>query len=472
MKTAALLLAAGAARRMGRCKQLLPLQGRPLLQHALDHLLASRVDSVVLVLGCEGERVLQSLSLPSGDRVRLVHNPDWRTGMASSLACGLLAAPEAEAVLVALGDLPAIPPAVVDRLIEEAARGGCTVVAPVFEGRRGHPVLFLRTHFDQLRALEGDSGGAGILRAHPGQVRLVPVDSPGILLDVDRPQDLFRLPGGEHLPLVVLRGGGDLASGVAHRLFVSGFPVVILELPQPRMIRRTVSFAEAVYRGQVRVEGVSARRVEDPLACPGEIPVLLDPEADTLRGLEPGVLVDARMLKANRGTCREQAPVVVGLGPGFQAGQDVDFVVETQRGHELGRVLLEGAAQPDTGIPGVLGGESSRRVVRAPGAGLFRVEREIGCLVQRGERLGRVGSSPVLSPLDGLLRGLLHDGLEVRAGEKIADVDPRGHQVDVHTLSDKSRAVGGGVLEAIMRGIFGQEVPAGRDGAARGHEHS
>ncbi len=472
MKTAALLLAAGAARRMGRLKQLLPLQGRPLLQHALDHLLASRVDWVVLVLGCEGDRVLQNLSLPAGDRVRLVHNPDWRAGMASSLACGLQAASEAEAVLVALGDLPAIPPAVVDLLIEEAARGGCTVVAPTFEGRRGHPVLFGRIHFDQLRALEGDSGGAGILRAHPGQVRLVPVDSPGILHDVDRPGDLFRLAGREDLPLVVLRGGGDLASGVAHRLFVSGFPVVILELPQPRMVRRTVSFAEAVYRGRVRVEGVSARRVEEPLACPGEIPVLVDPEADTLKSLQPGVLVDARMLKANRGTCRGQAPVVVGLGPGFLAGQDVDFVVETQRGHELGRVLLEGAARPDTGIPGVLGGEGARRVVRAPLAGLFRVEREIGCLVQRGERLGRVGSSPVLSPLDGLLRGLLHDGLEVRAGEKIADVDPRGDQVDVHTLSDKSRAVGGGVLEAAMRGLFGQKAPEDGDGCVLVEEWS
>jgi xanthine dehydrogenase accessory factor len=465
MKTVALLLAAGAARRMGRLKQLLPWQGRPMLQHALDHLLDSRVDSVVLVLGCEGERVLQNLSLSAGDRVRVVHNPDWRTGMASSLVCGLQAAPDAEAVLVALGDLPAIPPGVVDLLIEEAAQGGCTVVAPVYEGRRGHPVLFGRTHFDQLRALEGDSGGAGILRAHPGQVRLVPVDSSGILHDVDRLGDLFRLAGHEDLPLVVLRGGGDLASGVAHRLFVSGFPVLILELPQPRMVRRTVSFAEALYRGQVRIEGVSARRVEEPLACPGEIPVLVDPEAETLEELEPGVLVDARMLKANRGTCRGQAPVVVGLGPGFQAGQDVDFVVETQRGHDLGRVLLEGMARPDTGIPGILGGEGTRRVVRAPQAGLFRSEREIGELVRQGDRLGRVGSLPVLSSLDGLLRGLLHDGLEVRSGEKIADVDPRGDQVDVHTLSDKSRAVGGGVLEAVMRGLFGHKAFA--DGVGR-----
>lgn len=458
MKTVALLLAAGAGRRMGRLKQLLPMRGTPMLQHALDRLLASRVDSVVLVLGCEAERVLAQLRLPEGDRVRLARNPDWQTGMASSLACGLEAAPEAEAVLVALGDLPGVPPQVVDRLIEEAGKTGCTVVAPVFEGRRGHPVLFRRARFDQLRALEGDSGAAGILQADPRQVLLVPVDSPGILRDVDRPGDLMRLSGREGLPRVVLRGGGDLASGVAHRLFVSGFPVVILELPQPRMIRRTVCFAEAVYQGQVQVEGVPARLVEEPQACPGEIAVLVDPEALFLERLEPGVLVDARMLKLNRDTRRQQAPVVVGLGPGFVAGADVDFVVETQRGHDLGRVLATGAALPDTGIPGVLGGEGARRVVRSPVAGLFRVEREIGSLVTRGERLGRVGSSPVDSPLDGLLRGLLHDGLEVRSGEKIADVDPRGEKVDFRTLSDKSRAVAGGVLEAIMRGYFGSRT--------------
>jgi len=148
--------------------------------------------------------------------------------------------------------------------------------------------------------------------------------------------------------------------------------------------------------------------------------------------------------------------VVVGLGPGFVAGEDVHFVVETQRGHDLGRVLTRGAALPDTGVPGVLGGESARRVVRAPAAGILRVERQIGEIVRRGERLGWAGGAPVLSALDGILRGLLHEGLEVRQGEKIADVDPRGASVDVHTLSDKSRAIGGGVLEAVMRALFGR----------------
>lgn len=258
------------------------------------------------------------------------------------------------------------------------------------------------------------------------------------------------------LPLAVVRGGGDLGTGVAHRLFMAGFPVLILELAHPRAIRRTVCFAEAVYLGEHRVEGVAARRVEVlPQDLRAAIPILVDPAGEHLARLAPAALVDCRMLKRNLDTRRGQAQVVVGLGPGFTAGEDVDFVVETHRGHDLGRVLDRGAAMPDTGIPAVLGGEGARRVVKAPATGLFRAEQRIGALVGRGERLGSVDETPVLSSLEGLLRGLLQDGLEVRAGEKLADVDPRGAGVDAHTISDKSRAVAGGALEAIMRGLFG-----------------
>lgn len=269
------------------------------------------------------------------------------------------------------------------------------------------------------------------------------------------------------LPRVVVRGGGDLGTGVAHRLFMAGFPVLLLELPQPRMIRHTVCFGEAVYRGEHRVEEVVARLCRDlPEGDWDGIPVLVDPGGERLEALAPGVLVDARMLKGNHGTRRDQAPVVIGLGPGFTAGVDVDFVVETHRGHDLGRVLAEGAALPDTGIPGTLGGESSRRVVRAPAAGVFRPQRLLGETVASGDCLGRVGETPVHSALAGLLRGILHEGLEVRAGEKLADVDPRGPEVDVHTLSDKARAVAGGVLEAAMRALFGPLEAGARRGAA------
>lgn len=257
------------------------------------------------------------------------------------------------------------------------------------------------------------------------------------------------------LPLVVVRGGGDLGSGVVHRLVRAGFPVVLLELPQPRMIRSTVCFGLAVYEGRAEVEGVVAHLAGDPGEVSGGVPVLVDPEGSWIPRLRPAALVDARMLKRNLGTRPEQARVVVGLGPGFTAGEDVHFVVETHRGHDLGRVIARGAALPDTGIPGPLGGESARRVVKAPCAGVFEPLRRIGEMVGEGEELARVDGVPLRTPLSGLLRGLLRGGLEVQPGEKVADVDPRGAGIDVRTLSDKSRSVAGGALEAVMRGLFG-----------------
>lgn len=259
------------------------------------------------------------------------------------------------------------------------------------------------------------------------------------------------------LPLILVRGGGDLGTGVAHRLFMAGFPVVILELPRPRMIRSTVCFGSAVYDGECAVEGVVARSLGEPPAdIRDHVPVLVDAEGEWIPRLRPGGLVDARMLKSNRGTHPEQARVVVGMGPGFHAGRDVHFVVETHRGHDLGRVIAEGPALPDTGVPGALGGESARRVVKAPCAGVFEPRRRIGAVVARGDVLGRIGDTEVAAAIPGLVRGLLHAGLTVRAGEKIADVDPRGAGIDVHAISDKSRAVAGGVLEAVMRSLFGR----------------
>lgn len=190
MKTTALLLGAGAGRRMGALKQLLPIGGQPMLQLSLDHLLASRVDEVVLVLGCEARRVREGLTLEDA-RVRVVDNPGWQAGLSSSLVAGLEGAPDADAVLVALGDLPLVAPRVIDRILNEARATERTIVAPAFEGRRGHPVLFKRVHFAELRALTGDVGAASVLKAHPEAVHLVAVDTDGILRDVDQPRDLM-----------------------------------------------------------------------------------------------------------------------------------------------------------------------------------------------------------------------------------------------------------------------------------------
>lgn len=256
--------------------------------------------------------------------------------------------------------------------------------------------------------------------------------------------------------LVLIKGAGDLASGVAYRLWRAGFPIVMTELPVPTMVRRAVSFGQAVYDGEVSVEGVCARRVENSaraaeLARIGEvIPVLVDPEAEAVGALRPVVLVDAIMAKRNTGTRLNDAPLVIALGPGFTAGLDCHAVIETQRGHWLGRVLYRGSAQPNTGTPGEVLGHDRGRVLRAPAAGHLRPVARIGDRLKSGEVIGYVGDHVLYAPFDGVLRGLIHPQVTLTAGFKIGDLDPRANPEHCFTISDKALALGGAVLEAIL----------------------
>mgnify|MGYP005838115117 CR=1 FL=1 len=263
--------------------------------------------------------------------------------------------------------------------------------------------------------------------------------------------------------LVAVKGGGDLGSGVAYRLHRAGMKVFITEIARPTVIRRTVAFASAVYEGQVEIEGVVARLAKGISEVPGlleegDIPVLVDPEGVAVRALKPRVMVDAIMAKRNTGTRLDDAPIVIALGPGFVAGRDVHAVVETQRGHYLGRVILEGSAQPNTGVPGSVSGYDSERVVRAPKAGTFRGARRIGEKVNAGEVVAYVDEAPVRAKISGVLRGILADGLPVHEGMKVGDVDPRGVAEHCFTISDKALAIGGGVLEAILYLLRQQET--------------
>ena len=265
---------------------------------------------------------------------------------------------------------------------------------------------------------------------------------------------------GAGLPLVVVKGAGDLGSGVVWRLRRCGFPVVVLEAPWPTVIRRGVAFAAAVYQGTVTVEGVSARRAElgdvPALLEEGIVPVLVDPQGLSLAHLRPDVLVDAILAKRNTGTRRSDAPLVIALGPGFRAGRDCHAVVETARGHFLGRVYWQGEALPNTGIPGEVGGVSEERVVRAPIAGTFRALAQIGDHVRAGQALALVDGQEVTARIAGVVRGLLQDGLPVHAGMKVGDVDPRGERSHCFTVSDKALAVAGGVVEAILCWMHGR----------------
>ena len=255
--------------------------------------------------------------------------------------------------------------------------------------------------------------------------------------------------------LVLIRGAGDLASGIALRLHHAHLSVVMTDLPQPTAIRRTVCFSQAIVYGSMTVEDVTARFCAAPenaavILAAGEIPVLADPEAKCRTALRPDVVVDAILAKKNLGTRITDAPCVIGVGPSFTAGEDCHAAVETMRGHTLGRVIYSGSAIPNTNVPGLIGGFAGERVLRAPADGAFRSVRRIGDLVKAGDIAGYVSGEPMVCTIDGVLRGLIADGIPVRKGMKSGDVDPRGNVENCYTVSDKATAVGGGVLEAIL----------------------
>ena len=255
--------------------------------------------------------------------------------------------------------------------------------------------------------------------------------------------------------LIIVRGGGDLATGTVYKLHQCGFPVLVLETANPSAIRRNVAFCEAVYQGSQTVEGVtclladSMEQAEARLR-EGRLTMLIDPVGACISHFQPLAVVDAILAKKNLGTSRAMAPITVGLGPGFTAGVDVDAVVETKRGHHLGKVLYSGAAAPNTGVPGIIGGYGAERVLRAPAEGVFEPKMEIGRLVKKGEVAAVVNGVPMLCTIDGCLRGLLQGGLTVAEGMKCGDIDPRCKPEHCLQASDKALSIGGGVLEALL----------------------
>ena len=259
--------------------------------------------------------------------------------------------------------------------------------------------------------------------------------------------------------MILVRGGGDLATGVIHKLHQSGYHILILECDRPSAIRRHVAFCEAVYDGTSEVEGVVCRRIpemEIPAQCrscweKGEIPLLTDTEGKHIRELSPAAVIDAILAKKNLGTNRDMAPVTVGLGPGFTAGEDVDYVIETMRGHNLGRIIKEGSALPNTGVPGLIAGIGKERVIHSPVAGEMKNISRIADIVEKDQIIAMVGNVPVKATISGVIRGLIRDGYPVFKGMKIADIDPRAEQKkNCFTISDKARCIAGGVLEVLL----------------------
>ena len=260
--------------------------------------------------------------------------------------------------------------------------------------------------------------------------------------------------------VILIRGAGEMATGVAHRLASCHFKVCMTETLSPQAVRREVAFSEAILDSEKEVEGITAKRVESAdhvseVWREGKIPILIDPDAKVKDFLKADVLIDATLAKKNLGTKITDAPLVIGLGPGFHAGKDVHLAIETNRGHDLGRIIFDGEAEPNTGIPGSIAGYAEERVIRAPKDGNFEAVKNIGDGVSANEKVGMIGNVAVRSRISGVIRGLLRDGTEVWKGMKLGDVDPRGINAHCHTISDKARTISGGVLQAILEHFDG-----------------
>lgn len=260
-----------------------------------------------------------------------------------------------------------------------------------------------------------------------------------------------------------IRGAGDLATGIALRLYRSGFDIIMSDIAVPTTVRRTVAFSPAVYTGETQVEGITGKLCEnilmiDTVTKSGCIPVIVDPSGEIMKEYKPDIIVDAIIAKTNIGTKISDADIVIGVGPGFEAGVDCHAVVETKRGHNLGRVIWSGSAYPNTGVPGNIGGYTVERIIRATADGVFRAKVNIGDYVKAGDLVAYCDETSVYANIDGIVRGLLQDGVKVKKGMKSGDVDPRAEREYCFSVSDKASAIGGGVLEAILSKISGRRA--------------
>jgi xanthine dehydrogenase accessory factor len=453
----AILLAAGKSTRFPGNKLLVPLRGRPLIQHTLEALTAWPFDELLVVLGHQAHVIRPLIEKYP---CRTVLNPNYETGMAGSIGTGLKALHHhSEGALICLGDMPLLRSAALSRLCRVFQADPKRIVAPLAAGRQANPVIIPRCYWPEIERLQGDVGCKAILERHRQQVTFVPLPLLGVLQDADTPEAMELLHRRLEQPLgnlvILIKGAGEMASAVAHRLARSGFKVCLTELPQPMAIRRWVCFSEAVYNGSCEVEGITGRLVDslEEIKCcwkAGAVPIIVDPETGIRESLQPDVVVDGIMGKRNTGTELGHAPLVIGLGPGFEAGHDVHVVIETNRGHRLGGLIDHGFTDPDTGKPGDISGYREERVLKSPCSGVFQTDYHPAILVTEGQVIASVDGEPIRSRIPGVLRGILRSGTRVAAETKLADIDPRGDASFCYSISDKARTISGGVLEAIM----------------------
>ena len=453
MKITAIILAGGLSRRMGRNKLNLFVEGEPMLQRVFDTALSAGFHEIILVRG-EGTK---SPSMPANAPdvpYEEILNLEQEKGIAFSIKLGLsVSDPLADGFVFLMADQPFLSKETLEILKERFQACPRHIIQPVYGTRPGGPVFFPASLKEDLSMLTGDTGGRQVMARHPELVLQEFLPESRESVDLDDRATYHKHVGRKR---VLVKGAGDLATGVILALYQAGFEVIATEISHPSSIRTEVAFASALLEGEKTLEGVRAEKAASlaevwKLLAEDAVPILIDSALLHLPELKPDVVVDAVIAKRNTGTDKTLAPLVIALGPGFTAGIDCHAVIETMRGNTLGDIITETgrSALPDTGTPGLIAGEDVRRVIHAPASGIIRRIRSIGDFVEEGDVIAKVGDTEVVSPLKGTLRGLIYDGFDVPEGLKIADVDPRLDRALAFSVSDKSHILGESVVCAI-----------------------
>ncbi|SEG15677.1 selenium-dependent molybdenum hydroxylase system protein, YqeB family [Caloramator fervidus] len=442
------ILASGFSKRMNENKLLLEYKGLPLIEWVIRNAKNSKADEVLIVYkDDEVKKIAERYS------VKPIYNINPEYGQSQSIKLGFENVNVKDGVMFLPGDMPLFSCDYINNLIDEYEKNK-EITVPFILNTIKAPCIFPYIYKDEFLDLKGDIGGKVIIKRFEEKLNRVYFKDIKIFYDVDYKEDIKRLDK----KLVLIKGAGEIASGVALRLKRCGFDIIMTEIEKPSTIRRKVAFASCIYEKECSVEGVFAKyvkRIEDieRVLKDDKIPVIVDESLKILDYLNVDVLIDATLSKKNLGTKIDMAPITIGLGPGFEAGVDVKAVVETNRGHFLGRVYYTGKAQENTGVPGEILGYTIERVLKAPKDGKVKLIKDIGDVVKKGDLILMVDDVKVEAKIDGVIRGLIKDGYFVHEGMKIGDIDPRGNVDYCFKVSEKALAIAGGVLEAILGGF-------------------